>query len=116
VELLGLKEAAPTPSRRSRRKEAAPTGLPREELERMVVQREAEMLLAAEDLRFELAARLRDEIADLRREIETAEPGEGGAAPGAGGGGAPPDGPRRGGSAPVPRKSAVRAARTRERR
>ena len=39
-----------------------------DELERMIIEREQEMFAAAEDLRFELAARLRDEIGDLRRE------------------------------------------------
>ena len=33
---------------------------------------EEEMLTAAEELRFEYAAKLRDEIRDLRRELDTA--------------------------------------------
>jgi excinuclease ABC subunit B len=37
------------------------------ELERMAIELEEEMLLAAEELRFEYAARLRDELRDLRR-------------------------------------------------
>jgi excinuclease ABC subunit B len=37
------------------------------ELERTIVELEEEMLVAADDLRFEYAARLRDEIRDLRR-------------------------------------------------
>ena len=50
----------------------------------MIIEREQEMFVAAEDLRFELAARLRDEIADLRREqLERTEAGEG-PAPGPG--------------------------------
>jgi excinuclease ABC subunit B len=43
-----------------------------EELERLMVELEEEMLAAAEDLRFEYAAKLRDEIKELRRELELA--------------------------------------------
>jgi excinuclease ABC subunit B len=39
------------------------------ELERTIVELEEEMLAAADDLRFEYAARLRDEIRELRREL-----------------------------------------------
>ena len=46
----------------------------------MIVEREQEMFAAAEELRFELAARLRDEIADLRQEqLSRAQAGGGGA-------------------------------------
>ena len=41
----------------------------RGELERLVVQLEEEMFAAAEELRFEYAAKLRDEIKELRREL-----------------------------------------------
>jgi excinuclease ABC subunit B len=41
----------------------------REELERLVVTLEEEMFAAAEELRFEYAAKLRDEIKELRREL-----------------------------------------------
>ena len=44
-----------------------------EEIERLIVELEEEMLASAEDLRFEYAAKLRDEIRDLRRELERAE-------------------------------------------
>ena len=43
-----------------------------EELEKTIVELEEEMLAAAEDLRFEYAARLRDEIRELRRELRDA--------------------------------------------
>ena len=43
--------------------------LPREELERLIQSLEEEMHEAAKDLRFEYAARLRDEVKDLRREL-----------------------------------------------
>jgi excinuclease ABC subunit B len=41
-----------------------------EELEKTIVELEEEMLAAAEDLRFEYAARLRDELRDLRRDLK----------------------------------------------
>jgi excinuclease ABC subunit B len=59
---------APTPGRGRRRKRVEPE-LPREELERLIRQLEEEMHDAAKDLRFEYAARLRDEVQDLRREL-----------------------------------------------
>jgi len=43
--------------------------LPANELERLVVELEEEMLAAAEDLRFEYAAQLRDELRELRRDL-----------------------------------------------
>jgi len=46
------------------------------ELEQTVVELEEEMLVAAEELRFEYAARVRDEIRDLRRELTTAQANE----------------------------------------
>ena len=111
VQLLGLTDS-PAPSRRRRGEVDALAGVAPEEIERMIVEREQEMFIAAEELRFELAARLRDEIADLRRELleRAAAGGEGdedAAAP-------PP--PRRPNAAPVPRKSARRAARGGRRR
>jgi excinuclease ABC subunit B len=42
------------------------------ELEKLVIQLEEEMFAAAEELRFEYAAKLRDEIKDLRRELRAA--------------------------------------------
>ena len=58
---------APKP-KRQRRSHAA-VELPRDELERLIRTLEEEMHEAARDLRFEYAARLRDEIRDLRREL-----------------------------------------------
>src|SRR4051795_4839315 len=51
--------------RRDRTVEMSPT-----EIENMVVELEEEMLAAAEELRFEYAAKLRDEIRELRRELD----------------------------------------------
>ena len=42
------------------------------EIENMMRELEEEMLAAAEDLRFEYAAKLRDEIRDLRRDYDAA--------------------------------------------
>ena len=43
--------------------------MPTEELERLIAGLEDEMHQAAKDLRFEYAARLRDEVHELRREL-----------------------------------------------
>jgi excinuclease ABC subunit B len=59
------------PSRRGRRRETE--GMSAEELRRTIVELEEEMLAAADDLRFEYAAKLRDEIKALRRELQEAE-------------------------------------------
>jgi excinuclease ABC subunit B len=58
-------------SRRRRQRDAANT-LPPAEIERKIVELEEEMLAAAEDLRFEYAARLRDEIRAFKRELDVA--------------------------------------------
>src|ERR1035437_5081856 len=55
--------------RSRRRRQRAAGSVPPAELERTIVELEEEMLAAAEDLRFEYAAKLRDEIRDLRREL-----------------------------------------------
>ena len=44
--------------------------MPPAEIERTIIELEEEMLAAAEDLRFEYAAKLRDEIRDLGRELD----------------------------------------------
>jgi excinuclease ABC subunit B len=61
------KATAPTKPRRQR---TAHPEMPTEELERLVQSLEEEMHQAAKDLRFEYAARLRDEVHDLRRELK----------------------------------------------
>src|SRR5665809_69692 len=60
------KETVPTKSR-SRRSE--PFGGGPDDLKRLILQLQEEMHQAAEDLRFEYAARIRDEINDLKREL-----------------------------------------------
>ncbi|HJP66011.1 MAG TPA: excinuclease ABC subunit UvrB [Actinomycetota bacterium] len=58
-----------TTPRRGRRGRREVPELPREELERLIRSLEEEMHQAAKDLRFEYAARLRDEVQELRREL-----------------------------------------------
>jgi excinuclease ABC subunit B len=57
-----------------RRRGAKVEGLTNQELEKLVVELEEEMFAAAEELRFEYAAKLRDEIKELRRELGAAAP------------------------------------------
>jgi excinuclease ABC subunit B len=61
-------ESPTVPSRR-RRGKAEVEGMRPEEIERLIVELEEEMFTAAEELRFEYAAKLRDEIKELRREL-----------------------------------------------
>jgi excinuclease ABC subunit B len=72
AELLQL-ESPTVPSSRRRRGATNVEGMSREELEKLVVTLEEEMYLAAEELRFEYAAKLRDEIKDLRRDLQAFE-------------------------------------------
>ncbi len=69
-------EGAPVPGRdrRSRARDKVRSDLaelPREELERLIRTLESEMHTAAAELRFEYAARLRDEIGDLKAELRS---------------------------------------------
>jgi excinuclease ABC subunit B len=59
-----------TSPRKERRKRAPLPEMPQEELERLLLELEEEMHQAAKDLRFEYAARLRDEVVDLRKELK----------------------------------------------
>jgi excinuclease ABC subunit B len=71
-DILELVQSREAPGVERRRREVAdrkPIDLPAEDLGRLIQSLEAEMREAAADLRFEYAARLRDEIAELRREL-----------------------------------------------
>jgi excinuclease ABC subunit B len=70
AEFLSL-ESPGVPGRRRRGKRKI-EGMQPDELEKLVVSLEEEMFAAAEELRFEYAAKLRDEIKDLRRELMAA--------------------------------------------
>jgi excinuclease ABC subunit B len=67
AEFLSLE--SPTVPTRRRRGKAEVEGMSAEELEKLVITLEEEMFAAAEELRFEYAAKLRDEIKELRREL-----------------------------------------------
>jgi excinuclease ABC subunit B len=73
AEFLSLE--SPTVPGRRRRGAPEVEGMTREEIEKLVITLEEEMFAAAEELRFEYAAKLRDEIKELRRELQAlAEP------------------------------------------
>jgi excinuclease ABC subunit B len=61
--------SAPGKGARSRKVARDLEGVPREELPRLIQALEEEMREAARELRFEYAARLRDEITELKREL-----------------------------------------------
>ena len=65
-ELLAIEDRAP---RKRRRRKGDDFATP-EELERTIVVLEEEMQVAAEDLRFEEAGRIRDELRELRRDLD----------------------------------------------
>ncbi len=70
-DFLAMESTAP--AKRRKRSGAQIDGRPIEsadELEKVIIGIEEEMLAAAEDLRFEEAARLRDELKELRRDLE----------------------------------------------
>src|SRR6187401_2001832 len=70
AEFLSLE--SPNVPRRRRRDGRKVEGMSTEELEKLAVTLEEEMFAAAEELRFQYAAKLRDEIKDLRRELQAA--------------------------------------------
>ena len=69
--LLSLRgeDQPPTTPRQERRRKSTHPEMPTEELERLIQGLEEEMHQAAKDLRFEYAARLRDEVQELRKEL-----------------------------------------------
>ncbi|HEX7097878.1 MAG TPA: excinuclease ABC subunit UvrB [Acidimicrobiia bacterium] len=78
-DILELVQSTDAPAANRRRREVerrAPLDLEGDDLARLVMSLEEEMHEAAKELRFEYAARLRDEIAELKRELrEVAEAG-----------------------------------------
>jgi excinuclease ABC subunit B len=62
---------APVPETRSRRKAATPSreGMARADLAQLIQELNDQMLGAARELQFELAARIRDEISELKKEL-----------------------------------------------
>ena len=74
AEFLMSDSKVPKSRRRRQRAAAAAAGMDPAELERTIVELEEEMLAAAEELRFEYAAKLRDEIRDLKRQRDQVVP------------------------------------------
>ena len=70
AEFLSLDSQPHVPGRRRRGR--SDEGMTTDEIEKLVVELEEEMFAAAEELRFEYAAKLRDEIKELRRDIAAA--------------------------------------------
>jgi excinuclease ABC subunit B len=68
TDFLSIESKVPRGGRRTRQREAE--GMSAEEISRTIVELEEEMLAAADDLRFEYAAKLRDEIKALRHELD----------------------------------------------
>jgi excinuclease ABC subunit B len=73
TDFLAIESKVPAGSGRRRRERTE--GMSEEEIRRTMVELEEEMLAAADDLRFEYAAKLRDEIKALRRELDEIEAG-----------------------------------------
>jgi excinuclease ABC subunit B len=66
---FGRKREGDTVPSKSKSRRRDPVGGTPDDLKRLILQLQEEMHTAAEDLRFEYAARIRDEIADLKREL-----------------------------------------------
>jgi len=79
AEFLQAESKVPRGRGRGRRRGGGQRGaggeIPSHELERLVVELEEEMVAAADDLRFEYAAQLRDELRELRRDLQEIQAG-----------------------------------------
>jgi excinuclease ABC subunit B len=73
AELLGISANVPY---KKRRKTARGEEMSAEEVEKLMITLEEEMFQAAEELRFEYAAKLRDEIKDLARDLARMRTGQ----------------------------------------
>ena len=71
TDFLALESKVPSSGRTRRLRETQ--GMSADEISKIMVELEEEMLAAADDLRFEYAAKLRDEIKALRRELDELE-------------------------------------------
>jgi excinuclease ABC subunit B len=75
-DFLALESKVPArEGRRARARAAEAARMSPEQITRTIVELEEEMLAAADELRFEYAAKLRDEIKGLRRELDEVEAG-----------------------------------------
>jgi excinuclease ABC subunit B len=78
-DFLALESKVPArEGRRARARAAEAARMGPDEINRTIVELEEEMLAAADELRFEYAAKLRDEIKALRRELDEVEAAEAG--------------------------------------
>ncbi|MGZ4104001.1 MAG: excinuclease ABC subunit UvrB [Actinomycetota bacterium] len=66
---IASETSAPYPEKKRKKISRDLTGLPKDELPRLIQALEEEMREAARELRFEYAARLRDEVNELKREL-----------------------------------------------
>ncbi|MFL5846533.1 MAG: helicase-related protein, partial [Solirubrobacteraceae bacterium] len=74
AEFLMAEGKTPRGKKRSVKRAKAKAGeMSMSEIEKTIIELEEEMVAAADDLRFEYAARLRDEIRELRREMREVE-------------------------------------------
>jgi excinuclease ABC subunit B len=85
AEFLQSESKVPRGRKRRTARRGKAEEMPRNELEKMVVELEEEMLAAAEDLRFEYAAQLRDELRELRRDLQEIQSAQAPVGPGASG-------------------------------
>ncbi|MGO8683079.1 MAG: excinuclease ABC subunit UvrB [Thermoleophilia bacterium] len=69
AQMMSDAAAVPTKGRRAAKAVARKLVMPRVELEKLIANLEAEMFTAADQLKFEYAAKLRDEIKELSREL-----------------------------------------------
>jgi excinuclease ABC subunit B len=67
--MLSDAAAVPTKGRRAAKAVAKKVAMPRQDLEKLLASLEAEMFEAADQLKFEYAAKLRDEIKELSKEL-----------------------------------------------
>jgi excinuclease ABC subunit B len=69
AQMMSDAAAVPTKGRRAAKAVAKKLVMPREDLEKLIANLEAEMFTAADQLKFEYAAKLRDEIKELSKEL-----------------------------------------------
>ena len=73
-DFLALDSKVPNRGGRRRKRRENEEPMSPDQVSKTLVELEEEMLLAAEELRFEYAAKLRDEIKELKRELDQLEP------------------------------------------
>ena len=69
AQMVSDQAGVPTKGRRAAKAVAKKLAMPTADLERLIADLEAEMFQAADDLKFEYAAKLRDEVKELSREL-----------------------------------------------